>query len=742
MKQALTIFLVFFACILGISQESEKKDIKVGLVLSGGGAKGLAHIGVLKVIDSLGVKVDYIAGTSMGAIVGSLYASGYSAKQIDSIFNEVDFDDILNDNLPRAAKTFYERDNNEKYAFTLPFNNFKIKLPSALSRGQNTYGLLSRLTLHVNTVNNFGELPIPFFCIATNIETGEAVLLDQGNLSQAVMASGAFPSLFQPVIINDQVLIDGGVVNNYPIDELRKKGMDIIIGVDVQDGLMSREQLISAPDVLLQINNFRTINDMKDKVNKTDIYIQPDITNYSVVSFSERKNIVKSGVVAALNQAPALKDISRPQLANERMLIKKVDSLTINNIDLSGEKNYTRAYVLGKLKLKTNEKISYEHFNEGINNLIATNNFDSFLYELKPSDSLEGFDLNARLKESRETTFLKIGVHYDDLYKSSALVNLTKKRLFTKNDVASFDLILGDNVRYNFDYYIDRGFYWSIGVNSRFDNFNHNVAATTILDPDQLGLISINKLAIKVSDFTNQFYIQTLFRKDFSLTLGAEYKHIRISSETILNDTNDEETVFERGNYLSAFSRLRFDTYDNKYFPKKGVLFNADLHTYLHASEFENDFSSFSIAKATFGYAQSITKKFATNFTADAGFRMGQDTNHYLNFVLGGYGGHLINNYTPFFGYDFLSISGNSFIKSGLTLDYEIFKKNHLNFAVNIANVGNGLFETTDWLSRVDYTGYAVGYALETLIGPIEIKYSWSPENKKNFWFFNVGFWF
>src|SRR5690606_26639831 len=111
------------------------------------------------------------------------------------------------------------------------------------------------------------------------------------------------------VIINDQVLIDGGVVNNYPIDELRKKGMDVIIGVDVQDGLMSREQLTSAPDVLLQINNFRTINDMKDKVNKTDIYIQPDITNYSVVSFSERKNIVKSGIVAALNQAPALKDI-------------------------------------------------------------------------------------------------------------------------------------------------------------------------------------------------------------------------------------------------------------------------------------------------------------------------------------------------------------------------------------------------------------------------------------------------
>ena len=737
------IVLVFFVCTQVFSQETEKKDIKVGLVLSGGGAKGLAHIGVLKVIDSLGIKIDYIAGTSMGAIVGSLYASGYSGKEIDSLFNDVNFNDILNDNLPRAAKTFYERDNNEKYAFTLPFNNFKIKLPSALSRGQNTYGLLARLTLHVNTINDFGELPIPFFCIATDIETGKEVLLDRGNLAQAVMASGAFPSLFQPVIIDDQVLIDGGVVNNYPIDKLRSKGMDIIIGVDVQDGLMSREQLISAPDVLLQINNFRTINDMRDKVKKTDIYIQPDISNFSVVSFSELKNIVKSGTVATHNQIKALNDLSKVHPKNsKRMVIKTVDSLTINSIDLSGEQDYTRAYVLGKLKLKTNEKISYDHFNKGVNNLIATNNFDSFLYELKPSDGIEGFDLSATLKESRETTFLKFGIHYNDLYKSSALINLTKKRLLTKNDVASFDFILGDNVRYNFDYYIDRGFYWSIGVNSKFDSFNHNVAATTILPPDQLSLININKLAIKVSDYTNQLYLQTLFTKDLSLTLGGEYKHLRISSETILDSINNQESVFEKGDYGSVFGKLKFDTYDNKYFPKTGVLFNANLNTYLYASEFKNDFSSFSIAKADFGYSQSFSNKFSANITTEAGFRLGQDTNSYLNFALGGYGGHLINNYIPFYGYDFLSISGNSFIKSTLTLNYEIFKKNHINFAVNMANVDDGLFESTDWISKIDYTGYALGYGLETLIGPIEIKHSWSPENKKSFWFFNVGFWF
>src|SRR5690606_35792525 len=137
----------------------------------------------------------------------SLYSSGYSGKQLDSIFKSLNFDDVISDNLPRSAKTFYERDNSERYAVTLPFTNFKLKLPSALSRGQNVFNLLSKLTLHVTDISDFDKLPIPFFCVATDVETGEAIILDQGNLAQAVTASGAFPSLFQPVIIDGRVLI-------------------------------------------------------------------------------------------------------------------------------------------------------------------------------------------------------------------------------------------------------------------------------------------------------------------------------------------------------------------------------------------------------------------------------------------------------------------------------------------------------------------------------------------------------
>ena len=228
-KLFLFVSLLFF---FKISLGQENPRPKVGLVLSGGGAKGLAHIGVLKVIDSLGIKVDYVAGTSMGAIVGGLYASGYNAEQLDSIFSNVDVDALLQDFTPRGSKSFYEKRNDEIYALTLPFNKFKLGLPSGLSKGLYNFNLLSSLTQHVSHVRDFKQLPIPFLCIATDAETGEKVVLDLGVLAQNMIASGALPTLYSPVEINGRVLIDGGVVDNYPIEELKSRGIDVVIGVE------------------------------------------------------------------------------------------------------------------------------------------------------------------------------------------------------------------------------------------------------------------------------------------------------------------------------------------------------------------------------------------------------------------------------------------------------------------------------------------------------------------------------
>lgn len=735
------LFQIFFWNNSVNAQETEAP--KIGLVLSGGGAKGFAHIGVLKVIDSLGIKIDYVAGTSMGAIIGSLYASGYSGQQLEDLFNTVDFDELINDEFPREAKSFYERESEEKYAINLPFDNFKIKLPSGLSRGQNVYNLLYQLMLPVNEVRDFEKLPIPFFCMATNIETGESLILDKGRLAEAVTASGALPSIFQPVTIGDKILIDGGVTNNFPIEELKTKGMDIIIGVDVQDDLRDREALKTAPEILLQINNFRTINAMKDKASMADIYIKPDIANFSVLSFDEGEDIIANGEAAARDNIDALNKIKISQKDTvNRPYLKIIDSIKIESIDIDGNERYTRAYLLGKLKLRGNETVSYEDFKERINNIIATNNFETFRYQLEPADSVNKYRLKGKIKESEATTFLKLGIHYDDLYKSAILANLTKKRLLLDNDIASLDIILGDNSRFNFDYFIDKGFYVSLGVKSRFNQFDKKINPQLALEESSPLLDNLNKIDVSLQDFTNQIYIQTLFRKDFSLRIGAEHKRLKITSETLLSENQEDDFIFENTDYFSVFGKLKYDSYSHPIFPKSGAYFSGDFHWYLNASDFISGFEPFSIAKADLGYAFSFSKKVALKTETSGGFRIGEASTTTLDFALGGYANNFINNFYNFYGYDFVDITGDSFVKACFTLDYEWLKNHHITLAANYANVENGLFETGNWLTSPDYTGYALGYSLETFIGPLEAKYTYSPDTGEDYWFFNLGFWF
>ncbi len=726
-----------------IHKDTIDKDIKVGLVLSGGGAKGLAHIGALKIIEKSGVRIDYIGGTSMGAIVGSLYASGYTATELDSIFRSVDFDRLIQDDLPRNAKTFYEREDAEKYALTLPFDNFKIGLPQGLSKGQNFYNEFSRLSAHVSHVKDFNQLPIPFFCISTNIETGEQVLLDKGYLPEAVSASGALPSIFSPIELNEVLMTDGGVTNNYPVKEIRDKGAEIVIGIDVQDSLMPKNQLNSVTNIMLQISNFRTINAMKSKMKETDIYIKPSITDFSLISFDQADKIIKNGEKAAEANYDKLKAIAKRQILASRKVIvpKNSDTLKISGVSISGNQRYTRSYIKGKLKLKKPKTTTYTKLYEGINNLSATANFDRVSHRLKKNS--KGTELILNVKESKNTMLLRLALHYNDLYKTAALVNFTKKSFLFNNDVLSFDIALGDNIRYDFNYYIDKGYYWSIGLKNSFNHFDKNVAYELVRNDFILPDIEINQINLDFLDFKTQFYMETLLHQTFSLGIGAEHRRFRLISETIGEDEDQlPRAVFDNSDYWSTLAYLRFDNYNNKYFPSSGFYFDGTTNYYLFDNNINSEGSNFVIAKADFGHAFKITNRISSTLELSAGARFGEKNLRSLNFFIGGFGAKTLNQNVSFYGYDFLTIVGDSYIKTSATLNYEILKKNHLNFTANYANVGNQLFENGNWLESPEYSGYALGYGLETFAGPIQVKYSYSPELKESEWLFSIGFWF
>ncbi|HEA30085.1 MAG TPA: patatin [Leeuwenhoekiella sp.] len=749
MKQLIVLFIILIAWSMqgqkGHLDIPKGKDLKVGLVLSGGGAKGLAHIGVLKEIEAAGIKIDYIGGTSMGAIVGALYASGYNARQLDSLFTVIDFSQLIQDVLPRSSRSFYEREDIEKYAITLPFNNFKISLPSAISKGQNIYNLFTQLTAHVQAVDDFSKLPIPFFCIATDAEKGTEVILDKGYLPEAVTASGALPSLFSPVPLDGKVLIDGGVVNNYPVEELKRRGANFIIGVDVQDDLRTRDELQSAPEMLIQINNYRTIVAMRGKVKQTDIYIKPDIDEFTVVDFNKGQQIIAAGEKKAATFGNEFNELA----AQQHLLYRKPplhqnlsDSLTIRSIEIKGNDYYTRSYILGKLRIRPPADLTYNQFFKGIDNLASTGNFQRVNHKFESYDNGD-YNLVMNLEESEITTLIRASVHYDDLYKSAALGNITKKRLLFKNDVASLDLIVGDNLRYELNYYSDNGFYIGFGFKSAFNGFDSRVSARFVEDIAEVPLERFNSLTIKFSDFTNQVYVQTLFAKQFSFSLGLEQKLLKVETENIRQEVEEEPRFyFENSNYISAFGKLRLDTFDNKYFPTSGFYFRGDFHWYVFSSNFNNNFNSFSIGQATFKYATHFGSKLAMNVGISGGFKIAGESINSLDFYLGGWGNDFINGITPFYGYDFFSLSGDGLVKSTLTFDYEFYRKNHINIGGNIANLGNKLFSSGNWFSSPNFSGYFIGYGLETFLGPIQTKISYSPETKKAFWNFSLGFWF
>ncbi len=747
MKLVLTLLL--FAsignCVLA-QKESLKEDLKVGLVLSGGGAKGLAHIGVLKVIDEVGVKLDYIAGSSIGAVIGGLYASGYTGKQLDSIFHTVDFNNLIQDKLPRRAKTFYEKEDAEKYALTLPVVKGKIGLPKGISNGQNFYNFYSKLTTHVKDVQDFSKLPIPFFCTATNIETGKGIIFDKGYLPEVVVASGALPSVYSPVLYKNKLITDGGITDNYPVEEIRRRGVELVIGVDVQDTLMNREELNSLTDIMLQINNFRTINAMKKKKPLTDVFIRPDIKRFSVVSFDDGEEIIKEGVSAAKLHLDKLKEIAQkqPERKQVKQAVLPTKSIKIDKVVINKNVNYKKSYIEGKMKLRTPQIVELESLKRGLDNLYATKNFQNIRYHIF-TDSLKNNTLNVNIRERKTKTYFRFGLHYDDLYKSAAIVNYTRKKLFFQNDVLSFDAILGRRPRYTLDYYIDKGYYWSVGLHHRFYRFGRSLDFDFVRNRRNLPDIPINFIDITYLDVTSQLYAETLLSQSLAFRLGVEHKFLKIETDDVgLSDNNVRGTVLEDIDYYSFFSELTYDSLDNKYFPSKGLFFKANFRAYPISSRSASSFDEFAVTRANLKYATSIGKHVSLVGELASGIRLGRSSDvNPLDFFLGGFGNKTINNQIPFFGREFLELTGDSFIKSAFILDYKLLGSHHLNATANYANIGEKIFNIDKWFRRVGFSGYAVGYGYDSVLGPMQLKYAFSTDpGVGGRIFISIGYWF
>ena len=360
----LTLCLVF-----SFSLSAQQDDFKVGLVLSGGGALGYAHIGALQVLEEAGIRVDYVGGTSMGSIVGGLYASGYRADSLESMLRRTDILSILEDEVGRNNRTFYDKLYNEHYIIGLSLKNFSPQLPAALSNGQRVRDLFSHWTADVHNIRDFSKLPIPFLTVGTDLTTGEAVLLESGNLPDAMRASAALPGALSPHRIGDIIMTDGGLANNYPAEEVKAKGMDYVIGVTVEQDPYSAEEVNSLDKLLLQIAFFQATQRNVEQYAVTDLDIDPDLSGYSQLSFEAIDALVEAGRVAARKQLPLLQEIAAKQSGDARKELKKRDIpeyLNATVVEISGNKELSRRQLLGYFDNKLPGKVRWDDFREDL----------------------------------------------------------------------------------------------------------------------------------------------------------------------------------------------------------------------------------------------------------------------------------------------------------------------------------------------------------------------------------------
>ncbi len=287
------IFLLFAGLFVQAQTDSiAPKRPKIGLVLSGGGAKGFAHIGVLKVLEEVGLQPDYITGTSMGGILGGFYALGFSADSIAKVVALQDWELLMNDKIKRSDLAFQDKENDERYVLTLPIRKKGVDLPSGIVSGQRVTSFFAEYCAGFHDSVNFKNFPIPFSCIAADIETGNYYVMEKGYLPEALRATMSIPSVFKPVTFDGRLLVDGGLVNNFPVAEVKKMGADIVIGVDVQSPYFKREDLNSILRIVEQSSKFLRAPMNEKNRAMCDIYLGPGIEEYSISSFTQYDSII------------------------------------------------------------------------------------------------------------------------------------------------------------------------------------------------------------------------------------------------------------------------------------------------------------------------------------------------------------------------------------------------------------------------------------------------------------------
>lgn len=474
MKKILFLLLFFLICYALPAAEKNllpnSERPKVGLTLSGGGAKGLIYVGLLKMIDSLDIKVDYITGTSMGSIVGGLYAIGYNGKELDSLARNTNWSKYLTNNVPLNKITMEEKDEYGKYMIELNSNTLMPGLPIAVINGQNITSFLNDLTFRVHHISDFNKFPIPFKCVAVDIVTGKPVVIDKGSLALALRTSMSIPTAFSPIDTGKMLLVDGGLFKNFPVEYVKNMGADFVIGANCSGMLLSKKELKTLVNMLEQTTSFSIAADYEQQKKLCDILVDYNdaLKNAKIgtMDFGKAKEILALGEQVAHQFLEPLVQLAESQKKyyvseTDTTRLNKTDSLYLQDIKLTLDKSNLEAVVKNKIRLKHFDNICKSEINQTVDEIYGTRYFDKVYYYVENKD--KNHNLIIKTEKTKKFAY-KLGLHYDNEMSAGIIANMTARNLFfnASRFITTIDISDNPKIRTAYQVYIgNKGFYLS-----------------------------------------------------------------------------------------------------------------------------------------------------------------------------------------------------------------------------------------------------------------------------------------
>ena len=741
----------------------------VALVLSGGGAKGLAHIGVIRYVESLGIPVDMVLGTSMGGLIGGLYALGYDVDEMEELVKGIDWNWVFTDKVSRKYVSYSNTKYKEKYMLSIPFyyekDYYRMKvmddyrydpmhkhemlnigadneggpdffrknligsLPSGYIFGQNVSNLISSLTIGYQDSTDFKEFPVPYACVAADLVSGKAKIWHSGKMNDAMRSTMSIPGIFAPVRVDGMVLVDGGIRDNYPAGLARDMGADIIIGVDLSDQRKTYMDVNNIGDILGQGIDMMMRDGVEKNLDIPDVKIKPDLKGYHMLSFSPQNadTIMLRGYRAALAQDSLLREVAKKTAGIFEMPKKKPalgmrqDSLVIADVDIVGVLPREKEILKDMLHLKYGQKISRNDLDDIIATIYGTQAYDYVTYELQGKD--EPFDLVINCRKGPVHQF-GLGVRADTEEIVSVLLNIGLNAHKMHGHIFDLTAKIGANPY--------AGFHWSYYM-PKCPTFN-GTASIRWTDLNMLNLgntrLNFNYLQLK-----QELYLSNIKWKQLDVRAGMRNEFIRMGRvQCDIHDCYDLDLL--SNDFVSAFLDAGTYTFDDGYFPTKGV--SAGLSYSWTFTGFPSQFHNFHTIAADAKIVVPVGDIFAFIPSFDCRFLLGDEVPvPYMNVVGGSLPSRYLDQQMPFVGVTNMSAMKNILTVFRTDLRFKVAKNHYIKGIVNYARDSH-TFKT--YADGPGYFGAAAEYSFDTIFGPLSANVHWSDMTGKVGFYISAGY--